>query len=64
MFLTLFDKMSFVQEKSILDLPNEILEDHVLPYLSHNDLQSLIKSGEEKLAECSKRAARKKPFCK
>ena len=52
------------EQKSILDLPDEILEDYVMPSLSHNDLVSLIKVGERRLRDCSKKTIAKRRFCK
>ena len=47
---------------NLLDLPDEILEDYLLPYVSFDDLLNLMNVGNKRLKTCSKKVAKKKPF--
>ena len=51
--------MASLLQKSISDLPNEVIE-NIMSYLSHSDLFNLSVS--IKRFHCAKRVARYKPF--
>ena len=40
---------------NLLDLPDEILEDYLLPYVSFDDLLNLMNVGNKRLKTCSKK---------
>ena len=52
--------MACLKQKSILDLPDEVLE-KMMTYLSFSDLYKLRKLG-KRLADCTERVLKKKPF--
>ena len=54
--------MDHLVKKSILDLPDEVIE-IMMAFLSFVDLSNLRKVG-NKLADCAKRVSKKKPFSK
>ena len=54
--------MGSLVKKSILDLPDEVI-DIIMVFLSFADLFNLSKI-RKKLADCAKRASKKKPFGK
>ena len=54
--------MSSLEEISILDFPDEIIE-MMMTFLSFNDLFNLSKIG-KRFEDCAKRVMKKKPFSK
>ena len=52
------------KETNLLDLPDEILEDKVMQYLTFNDLSNLANVGDRRLKCCALKVAEKKPFSK
>ena len=54
--------MDRLVKKSILDLPDEVIE-IIMAFFSFDDLFNLSKVG-KKLADCAKRVSKKKPFGK
>ena len=54
--------MECLEEKTILDLPDETLE-YIMTFLSFADLFKLTKEG-DRLEHCAKRILKKKSFCK
>ena len=54
--------MSSLEEMSILDFPDEIIE-VMMTFLRFSDLYNLVKV-EKRLKDCAKRVMKKKPFSK
>ena len=54
--------MACLKQKSLLDLPDEVLE-KMMTFLSFGDLYKLKKQG-KRLADCTERVLKKKPFSK
>ena len=48
------------KQKCIFDIPDEILEDNLLTFLSFNDLMNLMNTGSERLYNCSNNVIKKK----
>ena len=57
------EKMSNFKTKNIVDLPDEIIEECLMPHLAYKDLCSLVKVGNSRLKNCSVRCLRH-IFCK
>ena len=51
--------MAKSQLKSILDLPDEVIESYILPHLEYDDLLILIKVQNRRLKNCTLRFIRK-----
>ena len=56
--------MSNSEPKDILDLPDEILENYLLPLLTFDDLLNLAKCGNIRLKSCAKMVAKNKAYSK
>ena len=56
--------MAYCKQIGISDIPDVILEDHVLAFLSFDDLHNLMKLGNKRLTKCIRNVSRKKPFGK
>ena len=56
------NNMACLKQKSLLDLPNEIIEE-MMTFLSFRDLYELRKLG-KRLADCTERVLKNKPFSK
>ena len=54
------NNMASLKQKSLLDLPDEVIEE-VMTFLSFSDLNKLRKLG-KRLADCTERVLKKKPF--
>ena len=54
--------MACLKHKSLLDLPDEVIEE-IMIFLSFGDLYKLKKQG-KRLADCTERVLKKKPFSK
>ena len=52
------------EQKGILDVPDEILEDNLLTLLSFIDLMNLMNIGNTRLIRCCDVVIKKKPFGK
>ena len=56
--------MAHSKQIGFLDIPDVLLEDHVLAFLSFDDLYNLMKLGNKRLTKCIRNVSRKKPFGK
>ena len=57
--------MSNSIQKSIMDIPDEILEENLLTLLSFNDLRNWMKIDNARLFRCCHAVIKKKPsYCK
>ena len=54
--------MSSPEQTTLLELPDEILEDNLFSHLSFNDLWNLTNLGSRRLKRCANKVAEKKPF--
>ena len=55
-------KMEYLNQKSILELPDEVIEE-IMSYLSFSDLLNLSKEG-ARMEDCAKRVMKNKAFSK
>ena len=53
-----------LEQKDVLDLPDEIIEDKIMVFLSIQDLNNLIEVGNQRLENCSQRVIKKRPCSK
>ena len=53
-----------LEQKGILDLPDEIIEDKIMAILSNQDLCKLIGTGNRRLKDCCHRIMKKRPYSK
>ena len=53
-----------LEKTTLIDLPDEILEDKVMQFLNFNDLFNLASVGDHRLKCCALKVAEKKPFRK
>ena len=58
------EKRNNLEQKGVLDLPDEVIEDNIMVHLSCQDLSKLIGLGNRRLKDCSYRVMGKMPYSK
>ena len=63
-FQVIMAKRIKLEQKTLLDLPDEVIEDKIMKLLRVQDLYNLIAVGNERLKDCSHNVIKKRPVSK